>query len=154
MATRVKTRETKSGEIVAYSELAIRNNASAVDYCRTSAAALSGSTAGQDDEIGCPVEHTDLPFFPCRHPRTHWHPRVRLLLHVRDRPLGHDPDKVRGQLAKVFHQPTEPADHRVPRRDVHLRALLDVPLRDGSCILRGFSFSFSVGLLRCFIPIN
>lgn len=45
-STRVKTRELKTGEIIAYSELAIRNNASAVEYCRTSMAALSGSTAG------------------------------------------------------------------------------------------------------------
>lgn len=47
MASRVKTRELKTGEIVAYSESAIRNNASAVEYCRTSMAALSGSTAGE-----------------------------------------------------------------------------------------------------------
>lgn len=48
MATnRVKTRELKTGEIIAYSEAAIRNNASAVEYCRTSMAALSGSTAGK-----------------------------------------------------------------------------------------------------------
>lgn len=46
-ATRVKTRELKTGEIIAYSESAIRNNASAVEYCRTSMAALSGSTAGK-----------------------------------------------------------------------------------------------------------
>lgn len=46
-SNRVKTRELKSGEIVAYSESAIRNNASAVEYCRTSMAALSGSTAGE-----------------------------------------------------------------------------------------------------------
>lgn len=45
-SNRVKTRELKSGEIIAYSESAIRNNASAVEYCRTSMAALSGSTAG------------------------------------------------------------------------------------------------------------
>ncbi|KFB52656.1 AGAP004329-PA-like protein [Anopheles sinensis] len=45
--TRVKTRETKSGEVIAYSDTAIRNNASAVEYCRTSMAALSGSTAGR-----------------------------------------------------------------------------------------------------------
>lgn len=45
-ATRVKTRETETGEIVAYSEAAIRNNHQAVEYCRTSMAALSGSTAG------------------------------------------------------------------------------------------------------------
>lgn len=46
MTSRVKTRELKTGEVVAYSESAIRNNASAVEYCRTSMAALSGSTAG------------------------------------------------------------------------------------------------------------
>ncbi|XP_055852883.1 ER membrane protein complex subunit 6 [Episyrphus balteatus] len=46
MTTRVKTRELKSGEIVAYSESAIRNNAAAVEYCRTSMAALSGCSAG------------------------------------------------------------------------------------------------------------
>ncbi|XP_055906855.1 ER membrane protein complex subunit 6 [Eupeodes corollae] len=46
MTTRVKTRELKTGEIVAYSESAIRNNAAAVEYCRTSMAALSGCSAG------------------------------------------------------------------------------------------------------------
>lgn len=46
MTTRVKARETKSGEIIAYSETAIRNNSSLVEYCRTSMSALSGSTAG------------------------------------------------------------------------------------------------------------
>lgn len=45
-ANRVRSRESKSGETVAYSEAAIRHNASAVEYCRTSMAALSGSTAG------------------------------------------------------------------------------------------------------------
>ncbi|CAH0388516.1 unnamed protein product [Bemisia tabaci] len=42
---RVKTRVQK-GEIIAYSESAVRNNAAIVKYCRTSMAALSGSTAG------------------------------------------------------------------------------------------------------------
>lgn len=46
MSNRVKTKETKSGEIVAYSESAIRNNAAIVEYCRTSMSALSGGTAG------------------------------------------------------------------------------------------------------------
>ena len=37
MATgRVKTKDDKYGEIVAYSELAVRNNASVVEKCRTS----------------------------------------------------------------------------------------------------------------------
>lgn len=43
---RVKTKLTKTGEIVAYSESAIRNNISAVEYCRTSMAAISGCAAG------------------------------------------------------------------------------------------------------------
>lgn len=44
---RVKTRTSKTGEIVAYSEGAIRNNISAVEYCRTSMAAISGCAAGK-----------------------------------------------------------------------------------------------------------
>uniref|UniRef100_A0A336LGR0 ER membrane protein complex subunit 6 n=1 Tax=Culicoides sonorensis TaxID=179676 RepID=A0A336LGR0_CULSO len=44
--SRVKTRESESGEVVAYSEAAIRSNHQNVEYCRTSMAALSGSTAG------------------------------------------------------------------------------------------------------------
>lgn len=47
MSSRVKTRELKTGEVIAYSEAAIRHNASAVEYCRTSMAALSGCTAGE-----------------------------------------------------------------------------------------------------------
>ncbi|RZF48148.1 hypothetical protein LSTR_LSTR009837 [Laodelphax striatellus] len=43
---RVKTKLEKTGEIVAYSESAVRNNAAVVEYCRTSMAALSGGTAG------------------------------------------------------------------------------------------------------------
>ncbi|XP_075226579.1 ER membrane protein complex subunit 6 isoform X2 [Lycorma delicatula] len=43
---RVKTKLEKSGELVAYSESAVRNNAAVVEYCRTSMAALSGGTAG------------------------------------------------------------------------------------------------------------
>ncbi|XP_067628523.1 ER membrane protein complex subunit 6 [Eurosta solidaginis] len=37
---------SKPGEIIAYSEAAIRGNISAVEYCRTSMAALSGCAAG------------------------------------------------------------------------------------------------------------
>lgn len=51
MSNRVRTRESKSGETIAYSESAIRHNASAVEYCRTSMAALSGSTAGNEKTI-------------------------------------------------------------------------------------------------------
>ncbi|XP_014259503.1 ER membrane protein complex subunit 6 [Cimex lectularius] len=43
---RVKTKLEKGGEMIAYSELALRNNSAVVEYCRTSMAALSGSTAG------------------------------------------------------------------------------------------------------------
>lgn len=40
-----KVKDNKT-EGVAYSEAALRNNAVVVEYCRTSMAALSGSTAG------------------------------------------------------------------------------------------------------------
>ncbi|XP_073996708.1 ER membrane protein complex subunit 6 isoform X3 [Rhodnius prolixus] len=43
---KVKTKLEKTGEIVAYSEVALRNNSAIVEYCRTSMSALSGSTAG------------------------------------------------------------------------------------------------------------
>jgi len=47
MAGRVRTRVDKeSGERVAYSDMAIRNNSSIIEYCRTSMAALSGATSG------------------------------------------------------------------------------------------------------------
>ncbi|XP_012277637.1 ER membrane protein complex subunit 6 [Orussus abietinus] len=46
MSAKVRTKQEKSGEIVAYSEAAVRNNAAVVEYCRISMAALSGSTAG------------------------------------------------------------------------------------------------------------
>lgn len=42
----VRTKILKSGEITAYSEVAFRNNNAIVEYCRTSASALSGCTAG------------------------------------------------------------------------------------------------------------
>lgn len=42
-----KTKKDKTaGSGIAYSELALRNNSSVVEYCRTSMAALSGCTAG------------------------------------------------------------------------------------------------------------
>ncbi|KAH8414618.1 hypothetical protein KR215_010370 [Drosophila sulfurigaster] len=43
---RVRTRTSKTGEIIAYSEGVIRKNISAVEYCRTSMAAISGCAAG------------------------------------------------------------------------------------------------------------
>lgn len=43
---RVRTRLSKTGEIIAYSEGVIRKNISAVEYCRTSMAAISGCAAG------------------------------------------------------------------------------------------------------------
>ncbi|CAB3376000.1 Hypothetical predicted protein [Cloeon dipterum] len=43
---RVKTKLTKSGDMIAYSEGAVRNNHAVVEYCRTSMSALSGGTAG------------------------------------------------------------------------------------------------------------
>ncbi|KAF2353529.1 Rab5-interacting protein family [Trinorchestia longiramus] len=47
MSGRVRTRVDKvSGERIAYSEMAIRNNSAIIEYCRTSMAALSGATSG------------------------------------------------------------------------------------------------------------
>ncbi|CAH1641586.1 unnamed protein product [Spodoptera littoralis] len=40
------TKDGNKSEPVAYSDAALRNNAVVVEYCRTSMAALSGSTAG------------------------------------------------------------------------------------------------------------
>ncbi|KAJ0170936.1 hypothetical protein K1T71_013708 [Dendrolimus kikuchii] len=45
MSVVTKIKDNKP-EPVAYSEAALRNNAAVVEYCRTSMAALSGSTAG------------------------------------------------------------------------------------------------------------
>lgn len=52
MADRVRTRVDKaSGERIAYSDMAIRNNSAIIEYCRTSMAALSGATSGKIDMI-------------------------------------------------------------------------------------------------------
>lgn len=45
MSVVTKAKDNKP-EPIAYSEAALRNNAVVVEYCRTSMAALSGSTAG------------------------------------------------------------------------------------------------------------
>lgn len=48
-----KMQRTRSGatDIIAYSESAIRNNTSVVEYCRTSMAAIAGSAAGMFSDI-------------------------------------------------------------------------------------------------------
>ncbi|XP_014215935.1 ER membrane protein complex subunit 6 isoform X2 [Copidosoma floridanum] len=46
MSTKERLKQDQSDNIIAYSELAIRNNAAVVEYCRISMAALSGGTAG------------------------------------------------------------------------------------------------------------
>lgn len=43
---RTRTRKDKTGEIVAYSEQAIRQNHAVLEYCRSSMSALAGCTAG------------------------------------------------------------------------------------------------------------
>lgn len=40
------TNKSKSEPVIAYSESAIRNNLSIVEYCRTSLSAIAGCTAG------------------------------------------------------------------------------------------------------------
>ena len=48
MSARVRTKVDKvSGDRVAYSDMAIRNNSAIIEYCRTSMAALSGATSGK-----------------------------------------------------------------------------------------------------------
>ncbi|KAK3772266.1 hypothetical protein RRG08_046851 [Elysia crispata] len=42
----VRTRKSRKSEGIAYSELSLRQNASILEYCRTSMSALSGATAG------------------------------------------------------------------------------------------------------------
>ncbi|XP_051157079.1 ER membrane protein complex subunit 6-like isoform X2 [Leptopilina boulardi] len=46
MSGKVKTKQEKAGDVIAYSEMAVRNNAAVVEYCRISMAALSGGIAG------------------------------------------------------------------------------------------------------------
>ena len=46
MPDKVKTKLDKSGDVKAFSQTAIVNNNGVIEYCRTSMAALSGSTAG------------------------------------------------------------------------------------------------------------
>ncbi|XP_023330406.1 ER membrane protein complex subunit 6 [Eurytemora carolleeae] len=46
MSDKVRTKLDKTGEVKAYSQTAMANNHAVIDYCRTSMAALSGSTAG------------------------------------------------------------------------------------------------------------
>ena len=46
MPDKVKTKLDKSGDVKAFSQTAIVNNNAVIEYCRTSMAALSGSTAG------------------------------------------------------------------------------------------------------------
>ncbi|KAL7287412.1 ER membrane protein complex subunit 6 [Trichogramma pretiosum] len=45
MAGKIRTKQDKD-DVIAYSEIAVRNNSAVVEYCRISMAALSGGTAG------------------------------------------------------------------------------------------------------------
>ncbi|XP_011497063.1 PREDICTED: ER membrane protein complex subunit 6 isoform X2 [Ceratosolen solmsi marchali] len=46
MSGKMRAKQDKLDDIIAYSEVAVRNNAAVVEYCRISMAALSGGTAG------------------------------------------------------------------------------------------------------------
>lgn len=102
-SNRVKTRELKSGEIIAYSESAIRNNASAVEYCRTSMAALSGSTAGRSSNIWLTGKGSTNFHCSFRNHGTDWHFRISLLFGGRLWTVVFVVAQVRIELAKVFH---------------------------------------------------
>lgn len=101
---RVKTRTSKTGEIVAYSEGAIRNNISAVEYCRTSMAAISGCAAGKLInfkliEIGsvCNLQLSPRYFGT---ERNSW---ILILFSVGFRALVTGAGKVGHTVAQVFH---------------------------------------------------
>ncbi|KAI8798893.1 ER membrane protein complex subunit 6 [Biomphalaria glabrata] len=42
----VRTRKSRKSDGIAFSEMSLRQNASVLEYCRTSISALSGATAG------------------------------------------------------------------------------------------------------------
>lgn len=66
-----KNKQDKNQNPVVYSELAIRNNLSVVEYCRTSMAALSGCTAGSYVQIYLPsINWISIHF--CRLARFNW----------------------------------------------------------------------------------
>ncbi|XP_033214791.1 ER membrane protein complex subunit 6 [Belonocnema kinseyi] len=46
MSGKVRAKPEQIGDVIAYSEIAVRNNAAVVEYCRISMAALSGGIAG------------------------------------------------------------------------------------------------------------
>lgn len=143
MATsRVKTRESKTGELIAYSETAIRNNASAVEYCRTSMAALSGSTAGKNIDSTFRLGkafNLKLSFRCFRCSRADRHNRIPVLRAGRSRAVVHAAAQIRLQLAEVFHHPEKSPDQRIPRRTLHVRTVLDISLRYGSCVLECYA---------------
>lgn len=138
-SNRVKnTTDPKTNEIIAYSESAIRNNASAVEYCRTSMSALSGSTAGSGlDVFNCLTSLTLFIHFyrTTRHHGTDRYPGIPLLSGRGARSVAAFAAQVRIELAKVFHQSPESADERLPIRTLYVRAVLDVPVRNGSRVL-------------------
>lgn len=70
MSGRVRTRVDRgTGELVAYSDAAVRNNLGVIEYCRTSMAALSGATAGLCacvwGNVNVLVDYNVLYGFPC-----------------------------------------------------------------------------------------
>lgn len=136
-ANRVRARETKSGETVAYSEAAIRHNASAVEYCRTSMAALSGSTAGMQSIVNS-IQFTQLngTFSSyCRNHGTDRNHRICILFGVSIGFMVFIAAEDGLQLAKVFHRSSIVADTWLSRWPLHVCAVLDILVWNGSCVL-------------------
>jgi len=61
--------------------------------------------------------------------------RLRLLCSLRLNPMDDDPVEGRGELEEVLQQPAAASHQRILRTDVHLRAVLDLLVRDGSRLL-------------------
>lgn len=132
-SNRVKTRETQSGEIIAYSESAVRQNLINVEYVKTSLACKFEVSSN------CKANFQFLSYSSCRlHSRnsgTYRTSGIHLL-------PGFAPWILRTfncenwlKLAKVFHIQKSFAYEWISWRSLHLHAFLDIYLWNGSRIL-------------------
>jgi len=111
---KVKTKLDRSGEVKAFSQTAMANNHAVVDYCN-----LVGRPLGEHGRRAWPA-----------HPL-----RVRFLRHICPGALVDDAVEGGSKLEEILCQPPAVAHQRLFRPDVHLRALLDLPVRNGARLL-------------------
>lgn len=96
--------KNKLGDIVAYSEVAIRNNIAAVEYCRTSIAAISGSAAGLDQRSIDSIDLIKYTNYICRYFRTEWIDWFPILCGFGIGFMVTHHDQIRYSMASLFHQ--------------------------------------------------